>query len=822
VDDAGPLAEVLEQYNRALTSAGLIDPRDRCWSAASRVSEGHPWIRQFDRVVIHAIYDLNDCEFALIHNLIAALPEGGTAMLFNTTANVRPTQFAEWTWQRFLTDEALADKTFPEFFRPGGPNRELLERLFVWQADEESSLITARASGVRILEARGRYAEVEAIGSEIVDLLARGVSPAEIAVAVRHIDAYGEIIDDVFARYGIPAAFETGVPLIRVPFIKYWIGLLDLVSSDRPRHAMAQALSSAYHAPRLSPAFDVEGALIEIGYIDRKHLSAAALAARRVSPLTAEFAHFEALLDGMETAVKTPREFMEEMGPQVPLSDRDRQAWEILQKEIEYVDGIAGAIPFLQFRKIVSELSGIRTISRFSSRPSVPGVQRVSILTPSALGRRSYPWVFAPGFADDEIPSRVSANPLLPDSIVEPLNRKLRPRRLLTSRDRGRLEPLYLFMLLDAVSEQAILSFPSSTLEGETIYPSIYIGEIARHFERTPIEAVRQRPPRETGEHLRAVADAWRDEMLDDAQAGLLLGADVARRAALERRASARAAVGTGAIDAAHIWNPSELNALALCPFIYLSRYRLKLRAPELPDFEIPAMEVGTLAHRILREFYAEPIPAAEEDATARMESIIQRNLAPIDVDGRGPRTAIDPALWRIRRPQLVRALLTWSAFAVRDARDGFETLPEYLDKPLPSNRLADVLVGGRPDHVAIRQTNGELTGIRIDDFKYSAASSFTSKQLDQSFQVPIYAFLAARALNAAPEVAIEGRYLLLRSPSNPIKARAIDEGVFDEAAVKIGALIEKARRGALAPDPSDSQECLSCAYRRLCRLYGD
>jgi hypothetical protein len=698
----------------------------------------------------------------------------------------------------------------------------LLERLFVWESGDDLRRFAAKPQGVRVFEARGRYAEVEEIGSAIVDLLGRGVAPGDIAVAVRRIDAYGEIIDDVFARYGIPAAFETGVPLIRVPFIKHWIALLDLASSDRPRHALAQALASAYYEPRLSPAFDVEGVLAEIGYIDRKHLSASALAARRASPLTAELTRFEAFLDRIENAVRTPAAFLEELGPRAALGDRDRQAWEILESEVDGLGSVAGAISFVEFRRIVSEISGLRTIHRFSSRPTPPGTQRVTILAPSALGRRSYPWVFAPGFADGEVPSRVSPNPLLPDALLNALNRKIWPRRVLTSRDRSRVEPLYLFMLLDAATRQATLSFPSSTLEGESIFPSIYIGEVLRHFESPLVESPPRRPPHDAGARLRAAADAWRGDMLDDSQARALLGDDVVRRVAIERRGSSRAALGPGAARENTVWHPSELNALALCPFIYLSRYRLKLRAPEIPDFEIPPTEVGTLAHRILREFYAESIPSTEEAAASRMEEIIRRHLAPIDVEGRGPRLAIDPALWRIRRPQLVRSLMLWSSFAVRDARDGYETLPEYLDNPLPAAMLSAATVGGRPDHVAVRRSDGELTGIRVDDFKYSAASSATARQLDQSFQIPIYAYLATRALNAAPGVPVEGRYLLLRSPSNPVKARSIDGGVFEETASRIELLIDKVQRGALEPNPSDPQECSSCAYRRLCRLYGD
>ncbi|HEX5000082.1 MAG TPA: PD-(D/E)XK nuclease family protein [Terriglobia bacterium] len=821
LDAGSSLADLLDRYTESLSAAQLTDPKDRCWIAAQRIVGGSDWVRHFDRIVVHAIYDLADCEFALIHNLIAALPEGGTVLLFNTTANVKPTQFAEWTWKRFLEDESLADKTFPEFFRPGGPNRDLLERLFVWEDEGDSSRSGPARSGLRILESRGRYAEIEAIGAEIQDLLGRGAQADEIAMVVRHIDAYGEIIDDVFGRYGIPVGFETGVPLIRVPFIKYWIALLDLVSSERPRHALARALASAYREPRLSPEFDVEGMLLHIGYIDRRHLAASALAARHNSPLVPELARFEALLDGFETAVRPPEAFMNDLAPGPSLTSRDRQAWEILAEEIRAISRITGPMAFAGFRRIVSETAGLRTISRFSSHSAPPGVPRVAVLRPAALGRRSFSWVFAPGFADGEIPSRVSATALLPDDLAESLNRKLRPRRLRTLRDRNRAEPLYLFMILDAASRQATLSFPSSTLEGETIYPSIYIAELLRHFDTSLVETPRKRPPREIGERMRAAAAAWRDELLDDEQARALLGDDVIRRAGVERRGSGRAAVGAGIFNDEDVWSPSALNALVQCPFIYMARHRLKLKEAETPDFDIPPMEVGTLAHRILREFYSQPIPESEEEAATRMDDIVRRHLSPIDIEGRGPRMAIDPALWKIRRPQLVRALMTWAAFAVRDAKDGYETLPQYLDSPLPPAPMGGITLGGRPDHVAIRRVNGELNGIRIDDFKYSALSGYTAKQLEQSFQIPVYAFLAARALNAERGVAMEGRYLLLRSPSSPISNRAVDENVFEETSTRIEQLAETVRKGALAPNPSDTQECGACSYRRLCRLYG-
>src|SRR5207247_6924616 len=191
-----------------------------------------------------------------------------------------------------IHDESLADKTFPEFCRSSSPARPVLERLFNFETGEPLPL----DDSLRIVEAAGRYKEIERIGGDISDLLVSGASPNEIAVVVRHIESYGEMLEDVLSRYGIPHSFETGIPVLRVPFIKYWLAMLDLVTSERSREALARVMSSAYFCPRLSPAVDVERALARFGYIDRHHLPASALAARKNSPIAAEIQRFEKFL----------------------------------------------------------------------------------------------------------------------------------------------------------------------------------------------------------------------------------------------------------------------------------------------------------------------------------------------------------------------------------------------------------------------------------------------------------------------------------------------------------------------------------------------
>jgi PD-(D/E)XK nuclease superfamily len=816
---APALADYLESYDRLLRTFALVDSQDRRWMAASSALESE-WLRRFDNVILHAIYDPNSAEFAMLHNVMERLPGGGTVVLFNATSNVRATQFAEWTWQRFVQNEQLADKAFPEFVRSAGPAKELLERLFVFDAKAPEKLLSPGET-LRVLQCSGRYGEIERIGSEIADLLDRGADPGDIVVVIRHIDTYGEMIEDVFDRYSIGCVFETGVPLLRIPFIKYWIARLDLVSGDRPRDAMARVLASAYHEPRVASSSDPERMLAKIGYIDRRHLKASALAARHGSVLAAQLERFEVFLDELEGASITPKEFLERLQPPATLTERDRQAWRTLSEEVEAISALTGPVTLERFRRIVAEIAGMRTVGRFSRTPTI-GAPAVRVVSPGALGYRSYRWVFAPGFADGEIPAPSTANPLLPDELVDTLNREIRPRRLQGSKDRNRKEPLYLFLILDSATEQITLTWPGSTLEGEAIHSSIYIGEIERHYERPSASDKRPLRPRDRGEYLRAVATAWREDLLEEDHVLHLLGHDVVRRARWQKRGIERAALGAGALPTDVVFSPSELDKLADCAFVFFARHRLKIQATDLPDFEVSPMEIGIMAHRILREFYSAPVGDSEEQATVKMQEVIKRQLAKVDIDGQGERTVIDPSLWRIRRPQLVRALLEYVKFAVRDSRDGYETLPEYLDQPLPAARLGATLLAGRPDRVAIRRTNGLLSGIRIDDFKYSVASNETNRQLQQSFQIPIYAHLTACVLEAGPEVMAEGRYLLLRSPSTPVVSQSVDSILMDDIRNRIGTLIEKVRLGEMRPEPAAAEDCKTCDYRRLCRLYGD
>src|SRR5262249_28097352 len=154
----------------------------------------------------------------------------------------------------------------------------------------------------------------------------------------------------------------------------------------------------------------------------------------------------------------------------------------------------------------------------------------------------------------------------------------------------------YLFMILDSAARRVTLTYPNSTLEGEPVYPSVYVQEIVRHFEVSPVVPATAAVPNSEGEWRVAVAREWQKKTLTGETTRRLLGDEIVDRAMLEARGVARSEIGRGVLPIDGIWSPSELNALDACPFVFFARYRLKLRSIEPPDFEVPALEIGILA----------------------------------------------------------------------------------------------------------------------------------------------------------------------------------------------------------------------------------
>ena len=105
----------------------------------------------------------------------------------------------------------------------------------------------------------------------IRELLARGVFPEHIAIVVRNLDQYGDLLESVCRRYRIALWFRRGLPLFHVPLTKTVFSLLELADSTYPRTALLKLLTSAYLRPDGPWPNDVVGLVNAVGYLDRSH-----------------------------------------------------------------------------------------------------------------------------------------------------------------------------------------------------------------------------------------------------------------------------------------------------------------------------------------------------------------------------------------------------------------------------------------------------------------------------------------------------------------------------------------------------------------------
>ncbi|PYV45684.1 MAG: hypothetical protein DMG06_01475 [Acidobacteria bacterium] len=184
----------------------------------------------------------------------------------------RPKVFVDFTWQRFVNDESLAESAIPEFacsaVKPGTLGK-LRERVFVSDRKSEEPLVPDET--VRIFSAPDSYQEVEEVCRQIRKHLENGVLPQQMAILAKHWQNYTDILQEAASRYRIPLTFDRKLPLFHFPIVRFLFRLLDLAISHFKRQEFLSVLNSVYLRPEGWRDDDIVGMVNESGYLDEQH-----------------------------------------------------------------------------------------------------------------------------------------------------------------------------------------------------------------------------------------------------------------------------------------------------------------------------------------------------------------------------------------------------------------------------------------------------------------------------------------------------------------------------------------------------------------------
>lgn len=924
------LITVFLDYQGCLARAELVDPGDRDL-AVLRLLQRHraagttpAWLRHTQRVVVHDIYYLSLVQHAIVSMLLHLAEDGGVLQHFAAGTNVDAVRFAEATWQRFVADESLAALVLPEFATPrrrGGTLEALSERLFVGGGTPD---LLEPDGALMVIAAPGRSREVESLVRRVRELLEGDVAPEQIAIVLRDVEPYGDLLEAAARRYRVPLWFRRGLPLFHVPLTKTIFSLLDLADSTYPRPALLKVLTSAYLRIEGEWPDDVVGLVNATGYLDRtyaalpsllaEHLRRHQPSAERAAQITTLATWIEALQTALDAFLGAPRAFQtylealkalllqlgvfRAMGlhPDVPLHvvQRDREALRLLfdtlwtGAEAQRLLGDPG-LDFAAFRLFAVDL--LREVTLEQPAPTSGAVRVLGVRDVLGL---DFDHVFVPGLADTEFPRHYSDHPVLDDAARQALNRAARvvlaekfagvlDRRLLghgllTATDKAREEPLFFFMALEAANRRCVLSYPTRTADGEAMFPSIFIDEVVRHFRSadaaasvvTRLPALPSVPPLirclEPAELVRQAALAWGGARATDGAVApgeidqILQAHDVAverlqqsarvegmrKRYLLEAKALdgvAAAAFGDLGqrldlqqrfLDPQRPWSPTMLEDLAACGMAFFAAHVLRLEPRVEPDYDVSPLVLGELAHEILAAYFHTEPPRDARTAVQRMRAIAERVL----VRHRHGVGCGHPGFWQVRQAELCAILEDLAAYLATQRPEAYRThYHEYAMTDVAACGPWSVALTGRADRVAVRHGTSGITGVLVQDFKYSGSTARYRGRLkgdalgQTSFQLPVYLYLTLQQLareghQVAADAELRLEYLLLKDAGKKAWEAMVGPTFFQPDAA--GSLFHGLRRvinqavaGRFAPRPVDPQQtCAYCAYAALCRFW--
>ncbi len=547
---------------------------------------------------------------------------------------------------------------------------------------------------------------------------------------------------------------------------------------------------------------------------------------------------------------------------------RDQRALEALDgllEEMAQDHGIFDAgrtLPLARFLRILQQ-----NLSDADYAPDPP--QEDAVVVTDALGMRELhaPVVFIGGLVEGTFPRIHTPNPVFGDAARERVNRVLGPRRWLSLSDDWREEEELLFLLAAAGAEtRLILTYPRSDAQGRDLLPSRYLERVESRFAggTLTVRAVSLSDPLPAKEGLfrpkellettvrslhRPASQSPETPYLfnhllrhqREPLGALLHGLAVMRA---RREPSGNAYTGLlGPEAAAEIrrreqpYSASALERYGACPFQYFCERELQVRPLEPVEDEINAMDMGSLYHRILEQFYRElqgPVTRENfETAKACLDAIVDRLLSRQEFKG----VPGHQKLWEIRRGE-VREILHRFLVSERDTFDETGEIPSHFEAafglpPLPAgdplsraepftvpSEAGTIRLMGKVDRIDLKGKAGTKRFSIVDYKTGRYAPSAGAIERGESLQLPLYAAWVRGVLPDTPELHQGGFYLLRsgeRKRQIPTRKDQSWETLWQTTEQHIRSYVESIRRGEF---PVGEKKCADyCRYRAVCRI---
>ncbi len=215
-------------------------------------------------------------------------------------------------------------------------------------------------------------------------------------------------------------------------------------------------------------------------------------------------------------------------------------------------------------------------------------------------------------------------------------------------------------------------------------------------------------------------------------------------------------------------WSASALATYGQCPFRFLLKYVLRLQPLEEPSEEIAALDLGLIAHRILKQFFSvhnaahpnKPLACRSSDeAKAQMAQIVDKLFAQWENQG----LVTHKQLWELARQRMQADMAALVDFEMNPDEKIVKSglVPRAFEAPYEIEILLDetapqgetIRIAGKIDRVDVSlQGPPQPRQYKVYDYKAKSGSSTTNILAGIDFQMPFYALGTAEAVLAGEQ----------------------------------------------------------------------
>lgn len=441
-----------------------------------------------------------------------------------------------------------------------------------FEADDSNILETNSAERVEFFISAHPYGEIEDAARRIASEIENGTAPEDVALILRDLSPYTDIVPDVFRRFGIPYYFRRGTPAAAHPKVKALIALLAF-----PKNLSRDRLCDLL----LNPAIEWPG--VE----DREAL---ALELQKKEPpclhrLPTELQSFQGL-EKMSFAEQA-RTLIEQHGLELP------------EEVLSLIDELSGAESFSgRMLPLFEELLDSLTLKDEQSTES-----GVWIINPMDAAGLRFNSVYLAGMDDRNFPQIPKADGLLNTNDRKRLLAFLEERRLdcprlaLSETGEALIQEEILFLTaISAARERLTLSYTQADADGKERAP----GEF---FER--MRALAKKEPTH-GESFHTILPAEAVRAQDEARQ---IEAYCGR--GFQPLASGKMPLPHDATTVIQQWledNPefsaSALQNLAHSPYVFFIENVLHIRSERSHEDDTDPIDRGNVIHNIMEQVY--------------------------------------------------------------------------------------------------------------------------------------------------------------------------------------------------------------------------